>query len=235
MLIFLRNHDDVIKGKHFSAVLAICAGNSQVTREFSAQKLVTQSFDVFFDQHLNNQLSKQSWGCWFETPSCPLWRHCHDPGQWSPIGGLLPTLPISLCGTALLSSQPRAANGLPGTMLSIIYVSSRSSLIAHHPSYNLVPISSDLASARDSPRTSGLAGLGVNSITRTRCMGSRQRPGGVVATTSLPREIIKVQSLGKLFIFGFTRSPANLGLSRLLSRLKRDNFNITRTRGRIES
>ena len=29
----------------------------------------------FFDLHLNERLSKQSWGWWFETPSCPLWRH----------------------------------------------------------------------------------------------------------------------------------------------------------------
>ena len=26
---------------------------------------------------LNKQLSKQSWGWWFETPSRPLWRHCN--------------------------------------------------------------------------------------------------------------------------------------------------------------
>ena len=25
---------------------------------------------------LNKRLSKQSWGWWFETPSCSLWRHC---------------------------------------------------------------------------------------------------------------------------------------------------------------
>ena len=25
---------------------------------------------------LNKRLSKQWWGWWFETPSCPLWRHC---------------------------------------------------------------------------------------------------------------------------------------------------------------
>ena len=25
-----------------------------------------------------NGLSKQSWGCWFETPSRSLWRHCSD-------------------------------------------------------------------------------------------------------------------------------------------------------------
>ena len=59
----------------FSALLAICAGNSPVTGEFPAQKPVTRSFDVFFDLRLNERLSKQSWGWWFETPSCPLWRH----------------------------------------------------------------------------------------------------------------------------------------------------------------
>ena len=25
-----------------------------------------------------DRLSKQSWGWWFETPSCSLWRHCND-------------------------------------------------------------------------------------------------------------------------------------------------------------
>ena len=39
----------------FSAVLALCAGNSPVTGEFLAQKLVTRSFDVFFDLRLNQQ------------------------------------------------------------------------------------------------------------------------------------------------------------------------------------
>ena len=33
----------------FSALLAICAGNSPVTGKFPAQMPVTQSFDVFFD------------------------------------------------------------------------------------------------------------------------------------------------------------------------------------------
>ena len=45
----------------FSALLAICAGNSPVTSEFPAQRPVTRSFDVFFDLRLNNRLSKQSW------------------------------------------------------------------------------------------------------------------------------------------------------------------------------
>ena len=59
----------------FSALLAICAGNSPVPGEFPAQRPVTRSFDIFFDLHPNKRLSKQWWGWWFETPSCPLWRH----------------------------------------------------------------------------------------------------------------------------------------------------------------
>ena len=61
----------------FSALLAIWAGNSQVTGEFPSQRPVKRSFDVFFDLSLNNRLNKQSWGRWFETPSCSLWRHCY--------------------------------------------------------------------------------------------------------------------------------------------------------------
>ena len=59
----------------FSALLAICAGNSLVRGEFPTQRPVMRSFDVFFDLHLNKWLSKQRWGWWFETPPCPLWRH----------------------------------------------------------------------------------------------------------------------------------------------------------------
>ena len=65
----------------FSALLAICAGNSPVHGEFPTQRPVTRSFDVFFDLRLNKWLSKQSWGWWFETLPHPLWRHsnvyCH--------------------------------------------------------------------------------------------------------------------------------------------------------------
>ena len=51
--------------------------------EFPAQRPVTRSFDVFFD--LNKQLSKQSWGWWFETLWRPLWRHCNDSGHQSSV------------------------------------------------------------------------------------------------------------------------------------------------------
>ena len=62
----------------FSALLAFCARNSPVTGEFPTQRPVTRSFDVFFDLCLTKRLSKQWWGWWFETPSCPLCRHRND-------------------------------------------------------------------------------------------------------------------------------------------------------------
>ena len=62
----------------FSALLALCAGNSSVTGEFPSQRPVTRWLDVYFDLHLDKRLSKQSWGWWFETPSRPLWRLCND-------------------------------------------------------------------------------------------------------------------------------------------------------------
>ena len=44
----------------FSALLALCAGNSPVTGEIPAQRPVTRSFDIFFYLRLNKRLSKQS-------------------------------------------------------------------------------------------------------------------------------------------------------------------------------
>ena len=46
-------------------------------RWIPAERPVTQSFDVLFDQRLNKRLSKQSWGWWFDTLPRPLWRHCN--------------------------------------------------------------------------------------------------------------------------------------------------------------
>ena len=62
----------------FSALLAICAGNSPVSGEFPAQRPVTRSFDVFFDLRLNKRLSKQPRCWWFETLSWSLWRHRNE-------------------------------------------------------------------------------------------------------------------------------------------------------------
>ena len=80
----------------FSALLALCAGNSLVTGEFPTQRPVTLSFDVFFDLRLNKRLRKQSWGWWFETPSCSLWRHCnaslHRWHEWVCVWHCHPTM-----------------------------------------------------------------------------------------------------------------------------------------------
>ena len=62
----------------FSALLAICAGNSPVPGEFPTQRPVTRSFDIYFDLRPNKRLSKQSWGWWFETLLPPLWHHRND-------------------------------------------------------------------------------------------------------------------------------------------------------------
>ena len=57
----------------FSALLAICTGNSP--GPVPTLRPVTRSFDVYFDLHPNKRLSKQSSVWWLETPSRPLWRH----------------------------------------------------------------------------------------------------------------------------------------------------------------
>ena len=54
----------------YSALLALCAGNSQ--------RPVTRSFGVFFYLRLNRRLSKQSWGWRFKMLSRPLWRHSNN-------------------------------------------------------------------------------------------------------------------------------------------------------------
>ena len=46
----------------FSALLVICAGNSSVPGEFSTQRPVTRSFDIFFDQRLNYGVNNREAG-----------------------------------------------------------------------------------------------------------------------------------------------------------------------------
>ena len=88
----------------FSALLAICAGNSPVSGEFPAQRPVTRSFDVFLDVRIIKRLSKHSWGWWFETLSHPLWcyRNEYVPQiclimmmSWN---GNISSVPGTLCG-----------------------------------------------------------------------------------------------------------------------------------------
>ena len=91
--------------KIFSALLALCAGNSPAPGEFPTQRPVTRSFDVFFDLRLDKRLSKQSWGWWFETLSRPLWPHSNDTSaenkdsnlnDWKNIDGLVQDCSISI-------------------------------------------------------------------------------------------------------------------------------------------
>ena len=86
----------------FSTLLTLYAGNSPVTNKFPALWPVTRSFDVFFDRGLNKRLSKQPWGWWFETPSCPLWRHRNEMGRQEPI---YPQLLIGMTGFGNLICQ----------------------------------------------------------------------------------------------------------------------------------
>ena len=65
----------------FSALLAICAGNSPVPGEFPTQRPVMRSFDVYFDLRPDKRLSKPSWGWWFETLSHSLWRRRNETVQ----------------------------------------------------------------------------------------------------------------------------------------------------------
>ena len=62
----------------FSALLALCAGNSPINGEFPSQRSVTRSFAVFFDLRLNKWSTKQSICRWFVTPSHSLCRPCND-------------------------------------------------------------------------------------------------------------------------------------------------------------
>ena len=52
-------------------VTGLCEGNSPVIGEFTSQRPVTRSFDVFFNLRLNKRSSKQSRRRWYETPSGP--------------------------------------------------------------------------------------------------------------------------------------------------------------------
>ena len=76
------------------ALLDLCAWNSPLTGEFPAQRPVTRSFDVFFDLRLNKRLSKQTWGWWFETPSCLSWLHCNAPRESYNILNMDPNIKI---------------------------------------------------------------------------------------------------------------------------------------------
>ena len=99
----------------FSALLAICAGNSPAPVN-SPHK--GQSRGAFLDLRLNKRLSKQSWGWRFGTLSRPLWRHSNEstPFLWNlsgqaPNGSMRADVAYILVST-LLPLGPFYKNGL---------------------------------------------------------------------------------------------------------------------------
>ena len=76
-------HESFFRNNPDSSMMTSSNGNifrvtGHLCGEFTAQKPMTRSFAVFFVLRLNKRLSKQSWGWWFETISCPLWRHRNE-------------------------------------------------------------------------------------------------------------------------------------------------------------
>ena len=91
--------------------------------EFTGQRPVTRSFDVFYDLRPNKRLSKQWWVWWFETPSCSLWRHCNEDRIWvhkrhppdrstiCPLWALLIKLTVYNC--IIMLTRQNLPDGLP--------------------------------------------------------------------------------------------------------------------------
>ena len=84
------SHDGVIKWKHFPRYWPFVRGIHRSTVN-SPHKGQWRGALMFFYLGLNKRLIKQSWGWWFETQSCPLWRHSNEIKlSWCTGGKLLP-------------------------------------------------------------------------------------------------------------------------------------------------
>ena len=87
LLSITKHYWSPVTALHSNAIMTSSNGNifrvtSHLCGEFTGDRwiprTVTRSFEIFFDLLLNKRLSKQSWGWWFKTPSCPLWRHSYE-------------------------------------------------------------------------------------------------------------------------------------------------------------
>ena len=76
------DHDEIIKWKHFPCYWPSVQGIHQapVNSPHKGQWHGALMFSLICA--LNKQLSKQSWGWWFEMPLCSLWHHCNDNGMY---------------------------------------------------------------------------------------------------------------------------------------------------------
>ena len=73
-------YDEVIKWKHFPRYRPFVRENQQSLVNFPHKGQWGGTLTMFLDLRLNKRLSKHWWGWWFETPLCPLWRHCNENG-----------------------------------------------------------------------------------------------------------------------------------------------------------
>ena len=142
----------------FSALLAICVGNSQVSGECPSQRPVTRSFDVFCDLRLNKRLNKQSWGWWFETPSRSLWRNCNGYfviAKKTPLS--LPSwVNYGMSNTSILETIQRGI-----TASQYEYVSMNCAIASYYSDVIMSAIASQVT--------------GVSIIYSTVCSGTHQR------------------------------------------------------------
>ena len=79
--LYFIHHDDVIKWTHFPRYWPFMRGIHRSPVNSPQKGKWRGALMFFFDLRLNKQLSKQSLGWWFETPSRSLWRHCNALGQ----------------------------------------------------------------------------------------------------------------------------------------------------------
>ena len=70
-------HDDVIKWNHFPHYWPFMREIHRSPMNSPHKGQWRGALMFFFYLRPNKRLSKQSWGWWFETPSCPLWSHCN--------------------------------------------------------------------------------------------------------------------------------------------------------------
>ena len=99
----------------FSALLALCAGNSPINGEFPTQMPVTRSFGVLFVLQLNKRLSKQVWGWWFDTPLRSLCRRCNvGTGHLGPLETVMTSSAPKICwGSSGLIKYPPPMSYIP--------------------------------------------------------------------------------------------------------------------------
>ena len=174
----------------FSALLAICAGNSPVTGEFPPQRPVTRSFDVFFDLRLNKRLSKQSRRRWFETPSHPLWRHCNDlffRAELSPRGKTEDAHPKPRKST---TDSPTKTSKTPGALTSRTNATDSGTETASPPK-SILKVYTEESDRDTKERKVSRARTTIQAPTRRERVKQMQRNKSISVSGGVPKKVSK--------------------------------------------